>query len=235
MTEGQSVAPASPRRYRYLIDIVVLIAVTLGLDVIAEAIYTPKSLQATFTFGLAIQMLQVAFAWLLIRWRGETLADIGLKRPESWPRTIAIGILLAAIFFVAIYFSEQAGYHRDLSRFAALKGNLNLTVFMVFYVLIGAGFYEEFMFRGFLMQGLAMCFGGSRSAWAIACAIQGILFGLSHAYQNPLGMLITGTLGILLAILVFVSGRNLWPAIIAHGLFDASRSVLIYFQGPPGG
>lgn len=85
------------------------------------------------------------------------------------------------------------------------------------------------------MQALAMCFGGSRTAWGIACAIQGVLFGISHAYQNPLGMLITGTLGILLAVLIFISGRSLWPAIIAHGLFDANRCVLFYFEGAPGG
>jgi hypothetical protein len=29
--------------------------------------------------------------------------------------------------------------------------------------------------------------------------------------------------------------RNLWLAIIGHGLFDASRFVLFYFQGPPTG
>ena len=225
----------SPPRFRYLIDIVILVAVILGLEVIAEAIYTPKSMEESFGFGLIVQMLHVVFAWFLIRWRGETLADIGLKRPTSWPRTIVVGVVLAALMFVGIYLSEKAGFHRDLSRFAALQGNLSLTLFMIFYVLVGAGFYEEFMYRGFLMQGLAMCFGGTRVAWAIACAIQGVLFGLSHAYQNPLGMLITGTLGILFAVLIFISGRNLWPAIIAHGLFDASRSVLIYFQGPSGG
>ena len=38
---------------------------------------------------------------------------------------------------------------------------------------------------------------------------------------------------ILLGVVVLVSGRNLWIAIIAHGLFDASRSILFYFQGPP--
>jgi membrane protease YdiL (CAAX protease family) len=46
-------------------------------------------------------------------------------------------------------------------------------------------------------------------------------------------MVITGTLGILLGLLVLVSAGNLWPAIIAHGLFDASRFVLFYFQGAP--
>ena len=228
-------AARSPRRFRYLIDIVILIAVVFGLEAGAEAVYTPKSMESRFVFGGAIQMLEVVIACGLIWLRRERLADIGLKRPKSWPRTFTIGILIAAVIFAGIYVSEKAGFHRDLSRFSALQGNPTLTVYTVFYVLTGAGFYEEFMFRGFLMQGLAMFFGGSRGAWGVACVIQGVLFGGSHAYQNPLGMLITGTLGILLAIVVFACGRNLWPAIIAHGLFDASRAVLFYFQGPPAG
>jgi len=238
MAENQiepAAATRTPRRVRYLIDIVVLIALVFGLEAAAEAIYTPKSMEAGFAFGLAIQMLEVLIACVLIWFRRERLADIGLKRPQSWLRTFLIGIFIAVIVFAGIYFSEKAGFHRDLSRFAALKGNLTLTFCAVVYVIIGAGFYEEFMFRGFLMQGLAMFFGGGRSAWGAALIIQGVLFGASHAYQNPLGMLITGALGALLGILVIVFGRNLWPAIIAHALYDASRSVLFYFQGPPTG
>jgi membrane protease YdiL (CAAX protease family) len=79
-----------------------------------------------------------------------------------------------------------------------------------------------------------MMFGGSRGAWIGACIAQGALFGLAHAYQNPLGIAITGTLGILMGLLVLASGRNLWPVIIGQGLFDASR-FLFYFQGPPTG
>ena len=105
----------------------------------------------------------------------------------------------------------------------------------VLYAFIGAGFYEEFTFRGFLMQGLAMLFGGNRGAWIGACILQGALFGAAHAYQNPLGIAITGTLGILMGLLVLASGRNLWAVIIGHGLFDASRFVLFYFEGPPTG
>jgi uncharacterized protein len=238
MAENQ-IEPAattrSPRRVRYLIDIVVLIALVFGLEAAAEAAYTPKSMPASFVYGGAVQMLEVVVAWVLIRLRGETFADIGLRRPGSWSRTFIVSILLAALIFAGIYFSEKAGFHRDLTRFAALQGNLGLTVYTVFYVVIGAGFYEEFMFRGFIMQGLAMFFGANRGAWGAALIIQGVLFGASHAYQNPLGMLITGTLGVLLGILVIVSGGNLWTAIITHALFDASRSVLFYFQGPPTG
>jgi len=217
-----------------LIDIVVLIAVVFGLEIIADAIYTPKTEEGGCAFGLIIQMLEVLIACGLIWLRRERLADIGLRRPQSWPRAFLAGIAVAVLAFIAIYFSEKAGYHRDLSRFRALQGNLGLTLVMVVYVIIGAGFYEEFMYRGFLMQGLAMFFGGSRAGGIVALILQGILFGLSHAYQNPLGMLISGTFGTLLGVLVIVWPRNLWPAIVARALFDASRSVLFYFNGPPG-
>jgi len=225
-----------PRRFRYLVDIIVLVAVTFLLDAALGALIpAPINWEKGFVLDAIGKMLLVVVAWGLIRLRGERLADIGLKRPESWMRTFMIGIGFAAIVFVAIYFSEKAGFRRDLSKFKEVQGNLELALLGVFYAAIGAGFYEEFMFRGFLMQGLAMLFGGSRTAWIVACLVQGALFGAAHAYQNPLGIAITGTLGILMGLLVLASGRNLWPVIIGHGLFDASRFVLFYFQGPPTG
>ena len=102
------------------------------------------------------------------------------------------------------------------------------SMYGVLYAFIGAGFYEEFTFRGFLMQGSAMLFGGSRGAWIGACIMHGALFWAAHAYQNPLGIAITGTLGILMGLLVPASGRNLWAVIIGHGLFDASRFVVLF-------
>src|SRR5437660_6523222 len=223
-------------RLRYLIDIVVLVAVTFLLDAVLGAfIPAPINLEKGFVLDAVGKMLLVGVAWGLIRLRGERLADIGLKRPASWTRTFMIGIAFAAIVFIAMYLSEKAGFRRDLSKFKDVQGNLELTLFGVFYALIGAGFYEEFMFRGFLMQGVAMLFGASRGAWIAACIIQGALFGVAHAYQNPLGIAITGTLGVLMGVLVLASGRNLWPVIIGHGLFDASRFGLFYFEGPPVG
>src|SRR6266496_1449255 len=225
-----------PRRFRYLVDIIVLVAVTFLLDAALGALIpAPINWESGFVFDAIGKMLLVGVAWGLIRLRGETLADIGLKRPASWVRTFMIGVGFAAIVFIAIYFSEKAGFRRDLSKFKDVQGNLELAALGVVYASVGAGFYEEFMFRGFLMHGLAMLFGASRTAWIVACVVQGALFGAAHAYQNPLGIAITGTLGVLMGLLVLASGRNLWPVIIGHGLFDASRFVLFYFQGPPTG
>jgi len=239
MTESQVEATEGtrrPRRWRYLIDIVVLVAVTFLLDAVLSAfIPVPINLERGFVFDAIGKMLLVGVAWGLIRLRGERLADIGLKPPASWMRAFAIGIGFAAVVFIAMYLSERLGFRRDLSKFKDVQGNLELAALGVFYASIGAGFYEEFMFRGFLMQGLAMFFGASRGAWIAACVVQGALFGAAHAYQNPLGIAITGTLGFLMGLLVLASGRNLWPVIIGHGLFDASRFVLFYFEGPPTG
>ncbi len=239
MAEHQSefAAPTRPsRRFRYLIDIIALVAVTFLLDVVIEAfVKVPVNLRVGLVFDAIGKLLLIAIGWGLIRLRGERLADIGLKKPASWLRTIVLGIVFAAILFAAIYFSEKAGFRRDLSKFQAVQGNPELAIYGACYAFIGAGLYEEFMFRGFLMQGLAMCFGASRGAWITACIIQGALFGAAHAYQNPLGMAITGTLGVVMGVIVLLSGRNLWLVIIGHGLYDASRFVLFYFQGPPTG
>jgi membrane protease YdiL (CAAX protease family) len=236
MTTSELKATRRPARWRYLIDIVVLVAVTFLLDALPAAfVRVPIDLKRGLVFDAVGKMLLVGVGCGLVLLRGETLADIGLKRPESWTRTLIVGVGLAAIVFVAIYLSEKAGFRRNLTRFKDVEGNLPLAVLGFFYAFIGAGFYEEFTFRGFLMQGVAMFFGASRGAWIVACIVQGALFGMVHAYQNPFGIAITGTLGVLMGLLVLAFGRNLWPVIIAHGLFDASRFVLFYFQGAPTG
>ena len=236
MTEDHPEGSRGPRRWRYLIDIIVLLAMTFLLDAALGALaQVPIDFEKGLVLDAVVKVLLVGVGCGLVLLRGERLADIGLKRPKSWTRTLIIGVGLAAIVFVAIYLSEKAGFRRDLSKFKDVQGNPELAFVAVLYAFIGAGFYEEFTFRGFLMQGLAMLFGGSRSAWIGACVLQGALFGAAHAYQNPLGIAITGTLGILMGLLVLASGRNLWAVIIGHGLFDASRFVLFYFQGPPTG
>ena len=98
-----------------MIDIVVLVAVTFLLDAVVGAfIPAPINWEKGFVFDAIGKMLLVGVAWGLIRLRGETLADIGLKRPASWMRTFMIGIGLAAIVFVAIYLSEKAVFRLEI-------------------------------------------------------------------------------------------------------------------------
>src|SRR5438132_12695470 len=113
MTENQIEGAGGsrrPPRWRYLIDIVALVAVTFLLDAVLGAfISVPINLEKGFVFDAIGKMLLVGVAWGLIRLRGERLADIGLKRPASWMRIFIIGIGLAAIVFIAMFLSEKAG------------------------------------------------------------------------------------------------------------------------------
>jgi len=85
------------------------------------------------------------------------------------------------------------------------------------------------MFRGFIMQ-VWRCFLVRTVARGGGFNHQGVLFGVSHAYQNPLGMLITGTLGVYSAFSSScqgaIFGRQLSPTLVR-----CESLVLFYFQG----
>lgn len=85
---------------------------------------------------------------------------------------------------------------------------------------IGAGVFEEIAWRGVLYANVSALLG---SPWiaALLCAAS---FGVSHAYQGPRNMVLTGAIGLLLQGLVALTG-SLLPAILAHALYD----ILVVF------
>ena len=91
MTEGHLTAPEEsrgPRRWRYLIDLIVLLAVTFLLDAALGAfVQVPIDLEKGLVLDAVVKVLLVGVGCGLVLLRGERLADIGLKRPESWTRT----------------------------------------------------------------------------------------------------------------------------------------------------
>src|SRR5213594_3361308 len=104
LVQPQNNVRALPR-FRYLIDIIVLVAVTFLLDAVLGAfIPAPIDWRKGFVFDAIGKVLLVGVAWGLIRLRGERLADIGLKQPASWTRTFMIGIGLAAVVFIDMDF-----------------------------------------------------------------------------------------------------------------------------------
>ncbi len=88
-----------------------------------------------------------------------------------------------------------------------------------------AGFWEETVFRGFLLGRLRAALPASpdRAAQircdAAAVGLTAVLFGLGHGYQGALGMLQTSLAGAAMGALVLWRG-SLWPAIGAHLTVD---------------
>jgi len=220
-------------RLRYLIDIIVILVAFFGFDAAADALPLPDNFRIVIVVSTLAKCVFFVFVWLCLRLRGDSLATIGLKRPRSWLVSTVGGAAVAAVLLIAVYLLERAGFRRDLSAFASFKGNLELTLYQLGGIIIGAGFGEEFLFRGFLFQRIATVFGGSKAAWGIACVIQAALFGFIHAYQNPLGMLLTGSIGLVTGLVFLATSRNLWIAVIAHILYDTTRIIMFYLYGPP--
>ena len=183
--------------------------------------------------GAAFVLVEILLLWLLLRLRADSLADIGLKRPKSWLGTIIGGIGVAIFLYLVIAGLEQVGYTRDLSRFAKLKGDLPAASTMALYLLFAAGFFEEYVYRGFVMQSFAKLGGGGRFAWLGACVIQAALFSLGHLYQGLHGVILAGGVALLLGAAFLVTGRNLWIFIIGHALYDSGRVIYFYFAGVP--
>lgn len=178
--------------------------------------------------------LIVAVSWLLYR-RGETWAMLGARAPDSWTFTLLAGsvgamggIMLG--FYLALALSTLGLPQADLSLFTdILTGNTVLYIeVMIFTVWGTAAVGEELFARGFLLHRFAQVFEGAPAAGLWAALAQSAFFGLAHIYQGPSGVIITMVLGLWLAGLYFLTGRNLLAPMIAHGLINTYSITLIY-------
>lgn len=79
-----------------------------------------------------------------------------------------------------------------------------------------AGVTEEFIFRGVLIYTLSLYSDASPVTLAI---VAGLLFGLAHAYQGLVGMVMTGIVGVGFGVL-YVAMGVLWPIMVLHVLLD---------------
>ena len=85
---------------------------------------------------------------------------------------------------------------------------------------ITAGACEELLFRGFLLWVLKAYVG-----IAMAALIGVVVFGVLHIYQGARGALKAGIAGLVMTIIVLVTGW-LIPAMVVHALVDLSSGVL---------
>jgi membrane protease YdiL (CAAX protease family) len=186
--------------------------------------------------GLIISLL---FLWAASRLRGASWGDFSLTRPKNWFRTVlmSLGIALAVLGTVVMIINPIMNAipnlpPQDLSRFDFLTGNLPNLVIQLVIIWITAAFLEEFMFRGYLMNRIMDLQGKeTKIAWAIALVGQAVIFGFVHSQQGPGGMFKVGIVGLVFGISYLVTGRNLWPLILAHGLIDSLDMVTHYFGG----
>jgi uncharacterized protein len=107
--------------------------------------------------------------------------------------------------------------------------NLGNALIALLVVWTFAAFGVEFAYRGYLLSRATEAGGATALArWAAVVAVA-ILFGFGHYYKGPAGILDSAVAGLILGAAVLLSGRNLWAAVLGHGLMDTFAVVALYF------
>lgn len=169
--------------------------------------------------------------------RDNGFGRLGYRRPSSWWRVILVAIVLAFVFEIGSalwlepYVASVTGSETDLGVFDVLHGNLPNTLAMIGIGWIVGGFLEEMFFRGFLVQETGRLLGGRMSGYVIGVIVSSVVFGLSHYYQGPTGMIMTGLFGFAFGVIYLLNARNLWLNILIHGFVDTIGITALYFGG----
>lgn len=218
---------------RDVLEVCLLVAISGGGVVVAQRL-GPTSSGGNIV-ALAAILLALALALLAPRLRGESVRVIGLERPPSWPKAMVTALVFTLPIVALSWAAESWILPRllgseppDNSRFDFVQANVGALLGTIAVVWLSAALTEEIIYRGFLMTRLARIFGGGQGAWIAALLLSSTLFGALHLYQGLSGVVLTGFVGLLLGVVFLASGRNLWVAILVHGLTNTVSLVLMY-------
>jgi len=188
-----------------------------------------------FRFISAALIYLFVIGWLSLWLRKSGWRQLGLSRPTSWLRTIAIGTLVGLIYqtisiwLIAPLLQRLTNEPLDLSQVTTVHNNISLLIFWLTISWTIAAFGEEMVFRGYLINRVADLLRHGRAGWVIGLIGSSALFGFGHAYQGITGVLDTFLFGCVMAGLYLMGRRNLWLLVIAHGVYDTAAFVLIFF------
>ena len=183
--------------------------------------------------GNAVVVPTSAVLVLLWAWRSRTpWGEIGYARPANWAGTVAVGNVFGALFklLMKAIVMPLLGADPINQAYHYLVGNRAAIPYALFAMIVGAGFGEETVFRGYLFERLGKLFG--RRAWAKAAIVllTSAWFGLAHYPMQGLpGTQQATIVGLVFGTIFAVSGR-IWMLMIAHAAFDLTAYAIIYWD-----
>lgn len=167
--------------------------------------------------------------------RNNGLPDIGIQHPFNWSSTIlqalGYGVLISLLSMVLIEPLSEflTNTVHDLGPAEKIRGNWLALLQTFVFVWLFVAIVEEVIFRGFLMTEISKIVGSGLLATIFNIIFTSVVFGFCHAYQGRSGIVTTGLIGSLFAIVFLISGRNLWVPILTHGFLDTIGILSIYF------
>lgn len=158
--------------------------------------------------------------------------ELGYVRPKSWVGSVAIGIVFGAALKLVMkaIVMPLLGAPPINEAYHFLAGNTAALPAMLWLIIVGAGFGEETVFRGYLFERFRKLFGDSAWARTLIVLITSAWFGIIHypvqglagAEQAAIVGLVFGT--------IFAVRREIFLLMIAHVAFDLTALAIIYWD-----
>ena len=162
--------------------------------------------------------LLLYYCWAGMHRRGGNLRTLSGGRWTSW-KSLATAVGIAGAFWV-LWEGAEYGVYWLLGPSSARSVDSLLPKSLVEILIwiatsITAGICEEMAFRGYLQKQ----FHALTGSVAMAILVQGLVFGLFHAYQGWKNVIVISVLGVLYGILA-AWRRNLQANVIVHAWGD---------------
>ncbi len=191
-------------------------------------------------FGLAWLASRASRRSLLLPWRGGFwVIPLSIGYSVALRLAVALAAAIAAMVLLVTHLVSIQSLQRfvlanrpdvqALVDIPALRQDpLYFWLSLTLVSFVVAGLREELWRSGFLagMRALWPRRFGSLQGQLAAVSLGAVVFGLGHLAQGPLAVLPTALLGLGLGA-IMVLHRSIWPAVLAHGLFDATTFVVL--------
>lgn len=184
-------------------------------------------------YSLIKSFATVGVATLLLYYRKQTWKDLGLTKPDHYLKSLGIAVIILIGTVVSIMLFEML--LRDLlfpdissdaesGSFSDLKGNIPYFFSIIVFVWIES-FLEELQDRGFSLNRFDSLFNKIPLSTVLAVLSQAAIFGFRHSYDFSPRSITTGLIGLVFGTVYVLTGRNLWPLIIAHIILNTMSMV----------
>jgi hypothetical protein len=168
-------------------------------------------------------------------WSGTPWRELGFVRPASWPRTVIVGVVFGVAFKLVMKAIVMPLFGADPINhtYQYATGNAASLPGLVFLMIVGGGFGEETMFRGYMFERLTKLLGtGTVAKVAIVTVTTAMFASLHYADQGATGVEQAVFTGATFGTIFAVTGR-IWVVMIAHAAFDLAALAIIYWNLEP--
>ena len=215
---------------------------TLDITIVLAAIATGWALSRYFlypalgipdNFPLILRPILGFLAATVLLNYGRGWSTLGFRRPASWGIAIAGGVALYAINWAlsrwAVPALAEIVQPRQVPPFLAyIRGDTGAFLLWVAIGWIVGGFMEEALFRGFLLTRVSEVFANRNAGLVVGVVAQALLFGALHLYAGGFAFIFAALLALSSGIFYLLLGRNLWPLVAVHGVWNTVAMWGVY-------